>query len=32
MNNSSLEKLKDHHQQKRKYQLEYFLLNFLSFF
>jgi len=32
MNNSSSEKLKDHHPQKKEYQSEYFLLGFLFFF
>ena len=32
MSSSSPEKLKDHHQQRKEYQLEYFLLDFNSFF
>jgi len=32
VSSSSPEKLKDHHQQRKEYQLEYFLLDFNSFF
>jgi len=32
VNNSSPEKLEDHHPQKKEYQSEYFLLSFLFFF
>ena len=32
MNSFSFEKLEDHHQQKKEYQSEYFLLDFLFFF
>ena len=32
MNNSSPEKLKDHHPWKKEYQSEYFLLSFLIYF
>jgi len=32
MDSFFLEKLEGHHQQKREYQLEYFLLDFLFFF
>ena len=32
MNSFSPKKLKDYYQQKKEYQLEYFLLDFLFFF